>query len=108
MKLPKILKNRLLVSLMLGFYTLIATQVNAQDKVPDLQDLVGVRGSSGEMEMKNRGYEFLRTDKSDSGVYMYWQESSSGKCVTVRVEEGRYQSFVYTPDFDCQNSSSND
>lgn len=108
MKLIKILKNNLLFSVLLGFLTLITTQVSAQDKVPSLQDLVGVRGSSGEMEMKNRGFEFLRTDKSEAGVYMYWREVSSGKCVTVRLEEGRYQSLIYAPGFDCQNSSSNE
>jgi len=31
----------------------IATQVNAQTPVPNLQDLVGTRGSSGEAELQN-------------------------------------------------------
>jgi hypothetical protein len=56
--------------------------------------------------MKSRGYQFLRTDKSEAGVYMYWKEGRSGKCVTVRVEGGRYQSLVYAPASNCQTAQS--
>lgn len=79
----------------------VAIQANAQMPVPNLQDLVGARGSSGEVQLQQRGYEFLRTDKSDEGVYSYWTEKETGKCVTVRTEEGRYQSLVYAPSSDC-------
>lgn len=88
----------------LGLLMAIATEVMAQTPVPALQDLVGVRGSSGETEMQNRGYHFVATDKSESGVYMYWREKQTKKCVTVRVEDGRYQSIVYAPDSDCHSA----
>lgn len=32
-------------------------QVKAQTPVPNLQDLVDARGSSGETELQNRGYD---------------------------------------------------
>ena len=81
-------------------------RINAQTPVPNLQDLVDVRGSSGEAELENRGYEFLRTEKSEDSAYSYWIESETGKCVTVRTENGRYQSLVYTPSFDCDTTAS--
>ena len=83
----------------------IATQVNAQTPVPNLQDLVDARGSSGEAELQNRGYEFIRTDKSGDSAYSYWTESGTGKCVIVRTENGRYQSLVYAPSSDCGTAS---
>ncbi|MGV2828967.1 hypothetical protein [Myxosarcina sp. GI1(2024)] len=91
-----------LISLAIGLLAFtVTTRVNAQTPVPDLQDLVGVRGSSGEAELQNRGYEFIRTDKSGDSAYSYWTESGTGTCVTVRTENGRYQSLVYAPSSDC-------
>ena len=83
----------------------VTNYVNAQTPVPNLQDLVDARGSSGEAELQNRGYEFIRTEKSEDSAYSYWLESGTGKCVTVRTENGRYQSLVYTPSFDCETAS---
>ncbi len=95
-----------LVTLVFSALTLITSQVNAQTPAPSLQDLVGVRGSSGEMELKRRGYQFLRTEKSETDAYSYWRETSTGKCLTVRTSNGRYQSLVYAPNFDCQVAQS--
>ncbi|MEL4895782.1 hypothetical protein [Crocosphaera sp. Alani8] len=101
------IKVRLSATL-LSLLTLLTTQVNAQDPAPSLQDLVGVRGSSGEMELQRRGYQFIRTEKSSNDAYSYWREESTGKCLVVRTSDGRYQSLVYAPEFDCKNSSSRD
>lgn len=100
------MKNKILLPIFLGLIALINTNVQAQNPVGNLQDLVGARGSSGESALQRRGYRFLRTDKSEAGVYQYWRESRSGRCVTIRVDQGRYQSFVYAPEFDCQNQAS--
>ena len=35
-----------------------------------------------------------------------WREYRSNRCVTVRTADGRYQSIVYAPDFDCQSGGS--
>ncbi|BAU63170.1 hypothetical protein STA3757_05280 [Stanieria sp. NIES-3757] len=86
----------------------IATPVNAQTPVPNLQDLVDARGSSGETELENRGYEFIRTEKSEDSAYSYWIESETGKCVTVRTQNGRYQSLVYAPSPNCDTTNTSE
>lgn len=78
----------------------------AQDPAPDLQDLVGVRGRDGERELEDRGYTFVKMDKSGSSAYLYWRAPRTGQCVTVHVEEGRYQSLVTTAAIDCQGEAS--
>ena len=60
------------------------------------------------MRYSKEVYQFLYTDKSEAGVYQYWREGRSGRCVTIRVDQGRYQSFVYAPEFDCQNQNSSE
>ncbi len=75
----------------------------AQESVPHLQDLVGARGGDGERLMGERGYTWVRTDKSGGDAYSYWRDNRSGRCVSVRTSDGRYASIVYTPDFDCRN-----
>ena len=75
--------------------------VHAQEPVRNLQDLIGARGGDGEYQMQQRGYTFVRTDKSGGSAYSYWRESRSNRCVTVRTADGRYQSIVYAPASDC-------
>ena len=84
----------------------IATPAYAQDPAPDFQDLVGARGSSGEMALQERGYTFVKGEKSGSDSYTRYRQERSGQCIIVRTAEGRYQSLVTAPDFDCQNDAS--
>ena len=88
-----------------GSLTMIGTAV-AQDVAPGLQDLLGAKGRDGEYQMERRGYNFIRTEKSGSDAYSYWQESENGQCVVVRTSDGRYASIVYAPAFDCQSGGS--
>lgn len=74
----------------------------AQGSVPNLQDLIGVKGRDAEGQMERRGYSWVRTDKSDNSAYSYWRDNRSGRCVTVRTTQGRYASIVYTSNFDCK------
>ena len=76
--------------------------VAAQDPAPSLQDLVGARGGDGEYQLQQRGYTFIRTKKTGSDAYSYWQENENGQCVVVRTTDGRYASIVYAPASDCQ------
>ena len=76
--------------------------VSAQDPAPALQDLIGARGGDGEYQLQQRGYTFIRTEKTGSDAYSYWQENENGQCVVVRTSEGRYASIVYAPAFDCK------
>lgn len=81
---------------------LVAGSVAAQDAVPSLQDLIGARGGDGERQLQQRGYNFIRTEKSGDSAYSFWQEQENGQCITVRTTDGRYASIVYSPPSDCQ------
>jgi hypothetical protein len=78
----------------------------AQDRVNSLRDLVGARASSGETQMQQRGYSFVRTSKSGEDAHNYYRENRSGRCVIVHVNDGRYQSIVYAPNMDCNGGTS--
>lgn len=93
-------------SAVLSIGLVIPCMVSAQDRVPNLQDLIGARGGDGEYQMKQRGYTYVRTDKSGGSAYSYWREYRSNRCVTVRTSDGRYQSIVYAPDMDCDGNRS--
>jgi len=80
--------------------------VNAQEPVDALSDLVGAKAGQAENAIKDRGYTWVKTDKSGGSAYSYWRESGSNKCVTIRTADGRYQSIVYAPDFDCETVAS--
>jgi len=69
---------------------------------PNVQDLVGARGSSGEMALEQRGFEWVKTDKTAESSYAYWKHRQTGQCLTVRTVNGRYASLVPSPSFDCR------
>ena len=75
----------------------------AQQPATGLQDLIGARGGDGEYQMQQRGYTWVRTEKSGDSAYSYWQESENGQCVIVRTTDGRYASIVYAPASDCRS-----
>jgi len=65
-----------------------------------LQDLVGARASSGEMEMEDRGYEYVKGEKSGGMAFTNWVKGSH--CVTIRTENGHYTSIVDVTMLDCE------
>ncbi|NQE35695.1 hypothetical protein [Microcoleus asticus] len=76
------------------------SQPDAGTTVPQLRDLVGARAGQAENAVRQRGYRFV---KADEGGYTYWLEGRTNYCVTIRTDEGRYQSIVYTGgSADCQ------
>ncbi|MEH2249248.1 hypothetical protein [Nostoc sp.] len=76
-------------------------QPEAGTTVSRLSDLVGARAGQAENAVKERGYGWV---KSDNSGYGYWLEDKTNYCVTIRTEEGRYQSIVYTGSSeDCKN-----
>ena len=77
-----------------------------QETVEVLSDLIGAKAGQSENTVKQRGYTWVKTDKSDAGSYSYWTEVGSERCVIIRTDEGRYQSIVYAPKMDCENGSS--
>jgi hypothetical protein len=84
---------------------LLAPAAYAQDPAPGLQDLVGVRGSSGEQVLQERGYEFVKGEKSGGDSYTNWRNARTGQCIIVRTAQGRYQSIGTAPAFDCRGGA---
>jgi hypothetical protein len=79
------------------------SQPTAGTTVSRLSDLIGVKGGSAEMSVRERGYRFAKASGSGDSVYSYWLERGTNYCVTIRTEQGRYQSIVYAGNpFDCQ------
>ena len=100
------MKRALLGTLTLFIGLAAPAIVSAQEPVRNLQDLIGARGGDGEYQMQQRGYTHVRTSKEGDSSFTYWREYRSNKCVSVRTTDGRYQSIVYVPDFDCQEGQS--
>ena len=69
---------------------------------PYVQDLIGARGSSGENVLQERGFAWIKTEKSGGSSYTYWKHNQSGQCISVRTTDGRYVSLVKTPPYDCE------
>jgi hypothetical protein len=66
-----------------------------------LSDLVGARAGQAEGAVRDRGYVPAGGSKSGGSSYTNWRETSTGRCVTIRTEQGRYKSIVYVPRADC-------
>ncbi len=66
-----------------------------------LADLVGAKAGQAEAAVRDRGYIPAGGSKSGGSSYSNWREASSGRCVTIRTEQGRYQSIIYVPRVDC-------
>lgn len=85
-----------------GGYPVAAAATDFDDTPPALADLVGARAAGAEMAMTRRGYENRGGSKSDDSAYTYWEEPDTGRCVSIRTTDGRYQAILYTPEADCQ------
>ncbi|MCU0934978.1 MAG: hypothetical protein MUF66_02645, partial [Gammaproteobacteria bacterium] len=72
------------------------------DPVSGLQDLVGERGRDGEGTLQERGYTWIRTEKSGDASFAYWRESRNGQCIVVKTADGRYESIVYGTEAGCK------
>lgn len=70
--------------------------------VPALQDLIGVRGRDGEGQLQQRGYTFLKNEKTDTESFSFYSEPSTANCVAVITADGVYREIVYTEPVDCQ------
>lgn len=76
--------------------------VSAGSRVSALDDLVGARAGQAEGDLTSRGYSFIRKEASGSSAYAYYNEDQTGNCVTVRTQDGRFESIVYATKFDCR------
>ena len=73
----------------------------AGETAPDLADLVGAKGGQAEGELQRRGYTYATGSTSGNAKYSSWYNHSTGRCVMIRTEEGRYQSIVQASPLDC-------
>jgi len=71
------------------------------DTPSDVADLVGARAAGGENELKSRGYRFVKVEKGDDRTWSNWWNARKKVCLTVVTLEGRYDSIVSSPAFDC-------
>lgn len=88
---------------------LAATTTAAMAKAPsDVADLVGARGSSGEDQLRSRGYSFHHASQGDDRSWTYWWNSSNRQCLAVVTSDGRYSSISSAPASDCGHSGGGD
>lgn len=73
----------------------------------DVADLVGARASSGETQLRNRGYRFVKSEKGEDRIWSNWWSRSKSVCLNVVTMNGRYNSIMSTPPSDCNQSGSN-
>jgi hypothetical protein len=73
----------------------------AGSPAPDLADLVGAKAGQAEGELQRRGYAYKTGSTSGNAKYGAWYNRSTGRCVMIRTEDGRYQSIVQTSPTDC-------
>ena len=64
-----------------------------------LQDLLGAKGGSGESQLENRGYSYVKGEKGGGSSYTAWRRGN--ECVWVRAQNGRYVSIADASPADC-------
>ena len=89
-----------LIPICLLSFAMLAEVVGAQTP-HGLDDLVGGRAAGGEVLLRARGYDIVRTEKSDDRSYTYWWNQDRAQCVTVATMDGRYASITASPAPDC-------
>ncbi|MBX7053797.1 MAG: hypothetical protein K1X36_02495 [Pyrinomonadaceae bacterium] len=86
---------------------LLAVAAIAQNTPGDVSDLIGIRASSGEDALRNRGYVFVKNSKWSSRSYSNWWNGGSGVCVVVTTYDGRYESIKSVDRRDCGQNNNN-
>jgi hypothetical protein len=67
----------------------------------NLDDLVGMRGSSGERQLEERGYDYIKTVKVNDSSITYWWNSRQQHCIAVNTRDGRYDAINDQPEAVC-------
>ncbi len=80
----------------------LSQDTQSQEKAYDLDDLIGVRASSSENAIEDRGYDLIKVDKSSDQIYQYWWNDRKNRCAIVRISDGKVRSAVRAPDSDCE------
>ena len=70
----------------------------------DVADLVGARAAGGETQLENRGYSFVKTTEGGDRKWSNWWHAAKKVCLTVAIVNGKYDSIISGPAFDCNQS----
>jgi hypothetical protein len=82
--------------------------INVQAQTPrDLRDVVGMRASSGERELEDRGYYYRTTLKTGNSSIAYWWRPRTQSCIAASTRDGRYASIVNQPERMCDDDRVN-
>jgi hypothetical protein len=68
----------------------------------NLNDLKGMRASSGEAELENRGFRNVDGYKSGGSSYTIWWNSRTRQCVSVSTYDGKYNWIGDTQNANCR------
>ncbi|MGD9812100.1 MAG: hypothetical protein AB7U35_12340 [Sphingobium sp.] len=69
-----------------------------------LSDLVGARGSSGEMALESRGFTYITGHEGKHNKkHSYWWHSKDKNCIHVVTRDGRYSDITDTTNGDCNH-----
>lgn len=93
----------------LSFIALTAIAMNTQAQTPrGLDDLLDIRASSGERELKDRGYRHHKTLKVRDDSISYWWDSHKEKCIAATTRDGRYVHILEQPQSMCRDDDDDD
>lgn len=84
--------------------TMLSAPVMAR-KASHLSDLVGARGSSGEMALERQGFTYIDGHKGSKYSHTYWWHGRDKNCIEVKTANGRYAAIVDVPNSDCHQKS---
>lgn len=101
------MRTKLFTMALLVLATFLSVASFAQSRATEFEYLVNAKGSSAEMELENKGYIHMKTDKSGYSIYSYWWSPGQRKCVTTMLSDGRVMSVINVPAFDCNQRPSN-
>lgn len=82
----------------------ISTSGAAKD-YSNLYDLVGMRASSAEGELDDRGYRYQNGYDGEKSKHAYWWNGKHDRCVEVVTRNGRIRSIDDATDKDCGKKS---
>ena len=66
-----------------------------------MDDLIGIRASSGEDAMQERGYVYIDYGRMENATWSYWWNGSRRACVGVVTSNGRYERIASVASSDC-------
>ncbi|WP_395332766.1 hypothetical protein WBP06_05840 [Novosphingobium sp. BL-8H] len=83
---------------------MVSTPGAARD-YSDLNDLVGMRASSAERELDDRGYRYQTGYDGEKSAHAFWWNGKHDRCVAVVTRNGRIRSIDDATDKDCGKKS---